>query len=190
MKASTKRVLSLLGTAVLFVAALAIYALLLSPEYTGLTKARGELAASQKLYDDQSSVIAKVKDLVAQYQGTAKIQDTISLTLPNNQAVSSLVAQIQAIAASSGSTVESMSLQTLAVKPPPPGSPEGTRGIGIVRINLRLTASYASAKSFMSGVETNIRLMDVTSWRAEPITKDKPEPLSYTIVIDAYYQAD
>ena len=54
MKPSTKRALSLLGTAAVFVAALLVYALLLRPAYREVNVARGELGARAQIFAEKS----------------------------------------------------------------------------------------------------------------------------------------
>lgn len=189
MKLSTQRVLSFLGTASLFIGALVIYALLLSPAYADLNKTRGELYARQQIFTEQSAIIQKVKDLIAQYQGTARIQDTVSLTLPTEPEAGSIVSQLQSIAGASGIVLQSLSLQAQALRPAPDSKKEAN-SLGVVEINANLVGPYEGLKNFLQGVETNIRLMNVSNIRAEILNRNTPNNLSYTVIIDAYYQAE
>ncbi len=191
MKASTKRVLSLLGTALLFVGALAFYSLFLLPAYTATNEMRGELAARSQLFEDQKRIVSRVSDLIAQYQGTANVQNTVSLTLPRDAATASMVAQLNGIAGASGIIIQSLSLQKQALRPSPGGNGEAAKPIGTVEANVRILGSYESFKNFLAGVETNIRLMDIKNWRIETPPKNVAGgTINYTVVVDAYYQAE
>ncbi|MDO8585008.1 MAG: hypothetical protein Q7R85_02715 [bacterium] len=187
MRHSTKRILSLFGSAACFVAALIVYAAFLQPLYASVNTMRGELAAKSKLYDDQQRIIAKVNDLVAQYQGKVKIQDTISTTLPFEPNASFVVAQLSAIAAGNSVAVQELNTQLLPVDKPL-ANMGGLKGLGRMRVSVKLLGSYAGLKGFLQGVETNLRLMDLVEAKVESMPKS-PDTLSFALLIDAYYQA-
>lgn len=191
MRASTKRALSLLGTAMMFVAALAIYIIFVVPEYESVNVLRGELSARSQIFDEKSAIISRVRDLIAQYQGTARIQDTISLTLPKEENSAAITQQLSGIAGATGVIMQSMAIQSQALRPSSNSNgSENVKAIGVTEINLRLFGSYESIKAFIQSVETNIRLMDVVSFRAEVPSRATPTAMNYNVVINAYYQAD
>lgn len=192
MKASTQRALSLLGTALLLIAALAVYVILVAPEYERINVMRGELAARSQVFEEKNSIISRVKDLIAQYQGTARIQDTISFTLPKQENAAAITQQLSGIASVTGVIIQSMSLQPQALRPTrATGGGESVKAVGVSEINLRLVGSYESVKTFVQSVETNIRLMDVVSFRAEVPSRATPgTPITYNLVINAYYQPE
>lgn len=188
MKQSTKRVLSLLGTASLFVMALMVYALLIVPAYNNLNKMRGELASREVVFKNQSEIIQKVKGLLTEYQGSTKIQDSISLSLPDNSSSAGVVSQIQSIASASGVLVQSINLQAQALKPSKIN--KDVKALGTVEINLRLIGPYEGLKRFLDGIATNVRVMDVIDSRTEVSNKTNLNALTHNIIINAYYQAE
>ncbi len=188
MKQSTKRVLSLLGTAGFFVAALMIYALLVTPAYQNLNKMRGELLSRENVFKNQSEIIQKVKELLAQYQGSLKIQDSISLSLPGDPSASAIVSQVQAIANESGLLVQAISLQTQALKPSKIS--KDVKALGLVEVNARLIGPYEGLKRFLGSIATNVRVMDVVDLRTEVSNKNNLNALTHNIIINAYYQAE
>ena len=191
MKSSTRRALSLLGTAGLLIVTLAVYSLLLRPAYAVVHQLRGEYSARDAAFAEQSKVIQKVRTLIAQYQGTTKIQDTISFTLPGDESAASLVEQLRAIASASGLIIQSINLQTGgALKPVVPASEKGIRALGTVQASVAMVGSYDAFKTFLGGIESNIRLMDVMEWRAEPVAKGNGNLLTFNVTIDAYYQGE
>lgn len=187
MKASTKRILSLLGIAVLLVAALAVYANLVRPEYRTVAELRGALSAKTRLLEDQGKVIAQVQDLLAQYQGVAQLQDTISLALPAEESVSSVFQQINAVAKANGQSIQALGLTALAIKPAASEVP-WSKGLGTLRINFRLLGSYAGFKNFLRALETNIRVMDLFSLKMERAGRANQDLFFYNLVVDTYYQ--
>lgn len=190
MKASAKRALSLIGTAGLFVFTLAVYSLLLRPSYQDVNKMRGEFESKRVAFDEQSKIITKVRDLIAQYQGTAKIQDTIALTLPAQEATAGIVSQLQGIASASGIIVQAINVQEgSGLKPVSAESTKGVSSVGVVVVSASVLGTYDAFKEFIHGVETNIRVMDVEEWRVAPSTKGS-SVLTFQVVINAYYQAE
>jgi Tfp pilus assembly protein PilO len=179
-----------MGTAFMFIAALAVYMLMVAPEYERVNVMRGELAARAAVFAEKSSIISRVRDLVAQYQGTARIQDTISLTLPREENSAAITQQLSGIAGATGIIIQSMSLQSQALLPSANGDSEAVKAVGTSEINLRLLGTYEAVKTFIASVETNIRLMDVVSFRAEVPSRASAGPLNYNLVINTYYQPE
>lgn len=191
MRASTRRAISLLGTAGLLIATLAVYSLLLRPAYAAANKLRGEYNASKKAATAQKKVIDKVEGLIAQYQKNTNIQDSISSTLPSDESAASLVEQLRSIAFASKLIVQSMNLQTSgALRPVASPSEKGIRAVGTVQASMVMVGEYDAFKTFARGIASNIRLMDIVEWRAEPMTKGKGDLLSFTASINAYYQGE
>lgn len=188
MKASTKRILSLFGTAALFVASLLLYASFIQPGYNEVSRMRGELAAKSQLFAEQNAIITKVRDLLSQYQGIPKIQDTIALALPNDPSAAGIVAELQAIAGANNVPLQELALQVLPAESSS-GKNSGVKGLSRVRATGKVVGAYEGVKGFASGVETNIRLMDVVELRLEPVAK-LPGTLTANFIIDAYYQID
>ncbi len=190
MRASTKRIFSLLGAAAFFVATLSFYSLALMPEYTSVNALRGSLDSKTKIFNEQSKIILKVKDAIAEYQGTSKVQDAISMTLPKSEEASSITGALQAIALVSGAVLQSLNLQSQALRPSQDEQVNGVKALGVVEINARLIGPYEAIKNFLQGVETNIRLMDVVDFRTEAPSKANLAALSHNVTIRAYYQAE
>ena len=192
MKSSAKRAFSLLVSVILLIGALAVYAFFVRPAYDGVTALRGTLIAKQKLFVDKQAAVKKVQSLIMQYQGAGSLQDAISLSLPQNEEVSSVFNQLQAIAASNGMAVEVFNVQPLAMRSEGSGDKQVSlvRPLGTLRLSLRLTGSYGAFKDFVRGLETNIRAMDLVSMKVEPIGIRGGDNFSYTLVADTYYQGN
>ncbi len=182
MRPAAKRAFSLLLSIILLVAALFIYGLFIQPEYSELSVLRGRLSGQKNLFLNKQEAITKVESLIKQYQGAGRLQDTISMSLPGGEDLASVFNQLQGIAAFNGLIIEVFNVQSLPIKPARERSL--VRGLGSLRLSLRLTGPYESFRGFLRGLETNIRLMDVVSLKIEPIDK----VLVYNLVVDTYYQ--
>ncbi len=178
----------MLGSTGLFVAALVIYALLLTPAYNNINKMRGELISREIVFKNQNEIIQKVKELLAQYQESTKIQENISLSLPPDLRASSIVSQIQAISQVSGVLVQSINLQAQALKPS--NLNKDIKALGSVEIHLRLVGPYEGLKNFLNRIATNVRIMDVVDLRTEVSNKSNINALTHNIIINAFYQAE
>ena len=91
MKAATKRAFSLLLSAVLLVAALVIYSTLIRPEYAVLQELRGVVEAKLKLLEETKNVSFGIENLKLEYKKDEKVIESLSLALPEDEAVSYLL---------------------------------------------------------------------------------------------------
>jgi Tfp pilus assembly protein PilO len=188
MKASTKRALSLMASAGLIIVALAVYAMLIRPEYRIVQDLRGELASKSELLAHQQSAVTQVQNLIAQYQSVAKLGDTLSLALPEKESVSLIMAQLNTISQSSGLSIQSVELNYLPISPSA-SKLSFVRNIGALRLDLKLFGSYAALKQFLQIMETNIRIMDTKTLKIETAAKAGQDYFTYHLTVDTYYQS-
>lgn len=179
MKTSTKRSLSLFLSVILLIAALAVYAKFIRAEYRTVRDLRASLAAKSNLLASQKIMISQVENLIAQYKGAVRLQETVSLALPDQAAAASVLQQINAISRVSGLLPQSITLNELAIKP---------GALGTVEVNLKLIGSYEGVKNFLRSLETNVRVMDLKKLSIAPAGKPKENLYSYSVVLDTYYQ--
>ncbi len=194
MSASTKRALSLILSAGLVVASLFIYATLISPEYAEVKNLRGEFFSKSDLLNSQKTSIDQVRKLIAQYQGVAKLGESLSLALPEDESVSSIMSQINAISQASGLTIQSVGINYLPAKQATVKL-TSAKGIGSLKLDLKLAGSYSALKNFLQSLETNIRIMDMQSLKIESVqsiaqSKAGTQDLfNFTLSVNTYYQA-
>lgn len=187
MRASTKRALSLLTSAALLIASLFIYTTFIQPEYDNVILLRGTLAAKSALLDEQQKSTTQAKNLIAQYQSVAKASESLSLALPNGEAVSSLMLQLNALSQLNGVGMQSVGISYLPIKPSLTKLSFAT-GLGTLQIDLRLSGSYGAFKQFLQALEKNIRIMNVKSFGIQSAGKPEQDIFIFNLVVDAYYQ--
>src|SRR3989344_1465407 len=102
MKSSTKRAFSLLLSLIFFASALFVYAIFIIPAYNQVINLRSMVVGKQSVLDNQSQAIKKVNTLIQQYQGAGSLQDVISMSLPNNEDVASILSQLYGVARFNG----------------------------------------------------------------------------------------
>lgn len=155
----------------MLIGAIVLYSSFIKTEYQHVQQLRAMLIAKTNLFDEQKSIIERVKALLAEYKGTAQLQDTISLALPADESVAALFQQLFAISQSSGVQMNSLGLSQDTIRP---------NGLGAIKLNLLAKGSYESFKAFLRLIETNIRVMDLSKLT---IQKD-----TYNFDITTYYQ--
>jgi len=154
------------------------------PKVKEAQKLRGERHALGVVVKEEAETIKAVQVLLDKYINIPQLQDSLSLSLPTEERVPSIVNQIQGIAGLSGVVIESINLRTLPIEP--------TRGkslikaVGTIEITVKAQSSYESLKQYIEGIETNMRIMDIRSIRASD--EDGGGVLSYTMVVNTYYQ--
>lgn len=168
--------------------ALIIYASLIRPEYETVLRLRGILESKFNLQKEEREAIIQVENLIAQQQGAVKLEDQLLLALPEEESVSSVMAQINAIAQINGILTQSVGIEYLPIRPAVARLVSG-RNVGVLRLDLKLAGSYAALKGFLQHLEKNIRLMDVKTLRIEPGGKSDQDFLTYNLSVDTYYQA-
>ena len=179
MRASTKRTLSLLISVLFIIAALVVYVNLVRPEYRDIQELRGALAGKTSLLASQKTIISQVRNLLAQFKGAVQLQETVSLALPANEAAAAIFQQLQAIAKSSGLTIQAFGLNLLSLK---------SDKLGTVQVTLKIFGNYAGIQSFLKSTETNVRVMDLVSFKIEQGGKSNQDIYAYTVVLNTYYQ--
>lgn len=186
MKSSAKRAFSLLVSAAFLISAFAVYGARIKPLYDEATVLRGTMFAKQSLFEKKRQAVEKIENLIKQYQGSGQLQNSIGMSLPYGEEMSSVFNQLQAIAAMNGIAIQVFNVQALPLKPAREGSL--ARPLGTLRLSLRLVGSYGAFKDFVRGLETNIRVMDIVTMKIEPAGANRQDIFAYTVVADAYYQ--
>ena len=187
MSASTKRAANLLLSAIFISGAFVVYAALIRPEYAEVQQLRGELEANASLLNEQEGATSQVENLLRQYQDRSGLGSTLALALPEEAAVSSLMAQVNTLSQLSGLTVQSVAISQLPVKLPLVRL-SFAKGFGTLRLELRLLGPYGGLKRFLETLETNVRVMDVVGAKIDHVGQPGQDLFNYSLTVDTYYQ--
>ncbi len=189
MKASGKRILSMLMSALIFVSSIFVYASFVKPTYSQIKDLRAEVSSRLNFIDKHENYIQEVQRILNEYQDVARITETTSLILPLSQDAASGLNQINGLSALNHLVIELLSVQQLSITPS--SQQNSIKGVGTLRFNFRLAGKYEDFKSFLQAVETNITLMDLVSLKIEPtLGAAGADSFYYTITLDTYYQAE
>lgn len=185
MKDSTKRLIIILGSFTLLVAILYLFFSKVMTSFSGIQVLRAEKLAKEILLENQDEAERKIGELFKQYSGLSKTQEALSLILPIGSNTPTLMNQIQGIARNNLIQINSLFFQYLPIKQ---SGREIVNGVGTLRVSLSLSGTYDSFKSFISQLETNVRIIDVDNMRVEGGAVPRKDVFSYNLLIDAYYQ--
>ena len=180
----------LLVSAALLVGALAAYVILILPEYQTVLNLRGGLASKGNILARQQAVSTQVQNVIAEFRSVERLNDSLLLALPDSEGLSLVFGQINAISQSAGLTVQAVGVSYLSIRPMPSNQLSSAKGLGTLRLDLRLFGNYASLKRFLQFLETNIRIMDVKALRMEAASRADQDLFSYLLTVDTYYQTN
>ena len=188
MRASTKRFYSILLGIAFFAGAMYVYSNYARSAYDKVKVLKGERAAKIRLLDESQKAVEIVDTLLAKYQSLSSLQDSISRALPVGEEIPAILNQIQGLASLDGRKMEidSISFQYLPIEYPK----EKTflRPYGAIRVSVRMRSNYADLKSFLSALQKNIRLLDISSLKIDGGGKGSNPALTFDLAVDAYYQ--
>ena len=204
MTQETKRLSSIIIAALILAAALMVYFEFIIPAYTSLQLVKGQEESETTLYANEQQVVSKVKSLLTTYQNDASSSQLVAMALPVGPDVSGALAQIYGIATNANVSIQEAQISTQAVQAvTAPATTVATvaaagsivKPTGAVSFQVTGSGSYESFKSFLQGLETNIRIFDVTAISLQPAgvvaTKTQAanaDTFNYTITVVTYYQ--
>lgn len=198
MKQSSKRFMSMLLSLAFIVGAFLVFFELIQPSYTDLSTLKGQRLSAEQFLANEQQIVAQVKKLVVQSQGDQTAAQNLALAMPSGPDVAGALAQVYGIAGNNG-----VAIKTIGVSPPrteiATASAAGMvlKPPGTFSLQLSADGSYEAIKNFLSQLETNIRVFDVTALTVQPVAAvaaagkgpaPTPDAFDYTITVATYYQ--
>lgn len=209
MKQENKQLYSIILAGIILVAALVVYFEFIVPSYTNLEAVKGQEESETTLYANEQQIVSQGKSLLVTYQSETSSSQSVAMALPVGQDISGALAQIYGIAANSNLTIQNIGVSVQAVNAAAPqGGGTGSaiagaaaagsviKPTGTVSFQISGAGSYESFKSFLQGLETNIRIFNVMAISLQPAavaaTKTQAansDMFNYTVTVITYYQA-
>lgn len=169
-----------------FIAVLTVYLSLIRPELSVVDQKRALVISKEQVFNGQQVAVTQVQKLVSQFQGFSQLQDSVSMAMPTTEDVTSILDEIQAIAKNAQAN-----LVSFVVSPLPFESTKQplVKRLGSLELDFVVQGSYESIRNFVGFLETNVRVINVTSLEISPATSNGPSD-SYilTTKAEAYYQ--
>lgn len=200
---------SLIIAGLIIVAAIVVYFEFIVPAYSTLEGVKGQEESEVTLYANAQNIATQGKALLATYQNDASSSQSVAMVLPVGSDVSGAIAQIYGIATNANVTVQNIGISAQAIQATTPQGGTGSgqltsaaaagsvlKPTGTISFQVTGLGSYESFKSFLAGLETNIRIFNVTTISLQPVgiiaTKTQaanPDMFNYAITVVTYYQA-
>lgn len=190
-----------LYTIVLMVVILGLgYITLLSPKVAEVRRVGSfDLVQTDERVRLKEEVLRVTKSIVQKYDALqAEKFEKLAKVLPSSQDVPSLFVQMEALAASSGLALNSVSFANLGDSEPQRGivqkapgeaadgsSQQSPRGLKQLSITMNVSGSdgYENLKRFLSNLESHIRLLELQSFTYSPVSDQE----AYQIIAKTYY---
>lgn len=192
MKHSTARLISFTVAAVFLIATVVVFLNLVRPAYEEAHELKGQKMSRENFYENQKTTLAAVKRIVEEYKGGGTPQAAVSLAFPQYKDEANVLNQLEAMAARNNLTIQNVSVSTPGARQSSArrGAASSTlvKPVGVISVQLRLAGTYPSMKSFISAIETNLRIMDITAMSVTPVGRSNQDFYTFDINFDTYYQ--
>lgn len=174
------------------VSSLVVYFQFIQPAYEDAQNIKAQQLSQQNFLDSEKAVVKQVQDLISSYEGQVQIQQAVSAALPLSPDAAGALAQLYGLAQDNSLVVQSVSVGFSG------GSGGGVsqfslqKPVGTINFQLNVVGTYESFKTFLSMLETNIRIFDLKSLNIQPTSatggKSAPDLYNYGLTVSAYYQ--
>ncbi len=192
MKHATQRLLSFAIGIVLIIGALIFFFNLVEPAYRDAQDLKAQKISQDNFFANQQNTLKQVQAVVAAYQGNGNPQTLANLALPPIKDDADVLNQISVLASKYQLAVQSVTVTTPGAKSARaqarPNAAALVKPVGVLNVQLRVAGSYANFKSFLSSLESNIRIMDVVGLVVTPVGKSNQDYYTFDISVSAYYQ--
>ncbi len=194
MKASTKRILSIAFSGLFLVGALVVYGNFIKPTMETIGTQRGEIISKENLFTNKTQAVTEVKNIISQLENSGNFSDKVSLAIPRGASVTDALHQIYAIAKTNqvDLTQFSAEMQPFVSAPENEGI---VKRLGSLAVVIGARGEYRNLKTFLEGLETNIRVANVNEATFEPLqssalqgTVSAGNVYTLTVGVEMYFQ--
>ncbi|MEK9154850.1 MAG: hypothetical protein AAB596_02175 [Patescibacteria group bacterium] len=183
MKGSAKRTLSIFLAMLFLIGSFLVYFYFINPVYAEIKILRGKNISLKQNLENSKILNEKFEKILGDYENI-KVQDKLSLMLPEKLNISYAVSQIIGIARINSLSIQSLNVKELAITP----SRTSSKGLGTLRIEARMSGNYENLKLFFNNLEENLMISDPLELKIEAQVGNPS--MSYSLAIDTYYQAE
>ncbi|MGB9848055.1 MAG: hypothetical protein ACPLKV_02530 [Minisyncoccia bacterium] len=153
-------------------------------------------------YAKQSKSLQLAKEIINQYKNSSNINQMVSLTLPKTDELFNVLAQLDKISNESGILIQSITVKTpssSSTSSSPSSSNVSSASqkaslinpVQSISMELSMVGTYESFKTWLNAIETNIRLMDITSINIAGVATSEKTSSNFfnlRVTLNVYYQ--
>lgn len=148
------------------------------PAYDQINNLRAALDERSSILDSHTTILNNLNTLNKQYSENAANIQRFSNIVPTTKNSAELVSTMQALASQNGLTLTSIALSA--------AQNQDTNPYNTQPIDIGLSGSYPSFRSFLNALETNLRILDIQTIDVNPISGNV-NTLSFRIKANTYY---
>lgn len=144
-----------------FVITGAIYFMFISPQWNEVSGLRSDLSSRNEEHSKMEELRQTFDTLKAKYVNMVEdgLGDEINAIIPRREEIPEVLVQLEAIAAQTGSGGVVMRKIDFGIK-----SAQTKDALGILTIDVQLSASYEAFKEYLNRISKNMRLFDITAF--------------------------
>lgn len=166
-----------IGASIIAVAFLLFWVVAM-PLYDKVSANREALAERETLLEGRSAIIESIKAMTKQYTEHSADVERFASIVPPQKSAAEIVSAIQTLATENG-----VQLTSLAVGP---SLTQSQNPFQDQTVEIGINGSYPAFKSFLTALEKNIRVIDITSVDGSPTTENSPI-IAFRMKGNAYY---
>jgi Tfp pilus assembly protein PilO len=171
---------------------IAVFSMVISPRYKEVQRAKAEVANYGSRLTTAEALKAGREELIAKYNSIPKADlDNIKVLLPDSVDNIRLIIQLDALATKNGLS-SLRSVQYDSAKNDQPGAAQATGAVqkpyGEFKLSFSTTGPYKNFLAFISDLEQNLRLVDVTEVKfTQGSGAGLVDNFSYTVSLKTYW---
>lgn len=166
------------------IGAMIIYNSLIKSETAIIDEKRGIINSKATLLQDETRTVNQIKVLMEKFEDIAPLEDTLSLSIPDDEDIIGTIRQIESISRVSGVDLISLSFTAL---PFADARAPFMKRLGTLNIDIRVEGFYQEIKRFLELLETGIRISVVEEFGIRPVRAGE-NFYSLTVDFNVYYQ--
>lgn len=176
-------------------ASIGAFVMFVVPRYNNLKTLRSSVSSFDGRLETADKLKLSREELIARYNSIPKADlDNIRTLLPDSVDNIRLIIQLDSLATKNGMSslrnVQYDEVKTAEVAKPDPNAPVSQKPYGEFAISFDTTGQYKNFLSFISDLEQNLRIVDITSVQfatAEGSDRGVADSLRYTIKLKTYW---
>ena len=180
--------------ALLFItASITVFFVMVKPKYENLQTLRAEVAAANANLDTAAKLTKSRDELLARYQAISKTDlDNLKTLLPDSVDNIRLIIQINSLATKNNlSLLRNVDYQAEQIASTTQDPTAAARPYGEFTISFQTSGQYKNFLAFISDLEQNLRLVDVTKVEFAPVEQGVQQSagtsLSYKVTLQTYW---
>ncbi len=209
MKQTTQRFSGIIFSFLILVVAAVAFFEFVEPEYVNFMTLKGQVVAQQQFLATQQEIATKMQSVLATEANQASSSQAVNLALPVGVDSAGALAQLYGLAGASSLTIQNIGVSLQAAQQTAAqstaASPSGAVSVaslikpaGSITFQIAASGSYEALKTFLQGIETNVRIFDVTALSIKPVptvttagavVNGSQDLYNYNMTVVAYYQS-